>query len=319
MLMYKELEIEVIIPLYNCGKYIEKCISSIEIQSLVKKISILDDGSTDDTFEKTQSLLSTKISLIASEKNNGNLKTINRLLAQTELYYVAFQDADDWCDINRFAMQLEFMQKNNLDFSFTNFVKTTETGEELYKGKINDDTFLNAQNAIDEEENICFASILFKRKIYEHIGGFDSYFNGIGGADVDWYYRIIQAGYKGGILKNPLYYYRNNPVSYTSSVSLDSRKQISVAIARYFFLNRLNANALNYKPSILEINSFIKTQLAEIGFIPKENLKAYIIQLVNDKKISIVPKYLIKYLLMYPIRFKDIKIINYIFYKLFYG
>lgn len=317
--MNKAIEIEVIIPLYNCEKFIEKCISSIESQSLIKKISILDDGSTDGSLEKTQSLRSTNISILASEKNNGNLKTINQLLAQTELNYIAFQDADDWCAINRFAMQLDFMQKNNLDFCFTNFIKTTETGKELYKGKITDDIFLNAKNAIEEEENVCFASILFKRKIYEDIGGFDPYFDGIGGADVDWYYRILQAGYKGGILKTPLYYYRNNPVSYTSSVSLDSRKQISVAIARYLFTNRLNSNDVNYKPSVLEMNSFIETQLVQIGFIPKENLNAYIIQLVNDKKFSTVPKYLIKYLLTYPMRFKDIKIINYIFYKLFYG
>jgi glycosyltransferase involved in cell wall biosynthesis len=313
------MQIEVIIPSYNCEKYIEKCISSVGSQSQVNKISILDDGSTDDTLKKLQLLSSAKVSVLASKINKGNLVTVNQLIMQTESDYIAFQDADDWSDINRFAMQLAFMQENNLDFCFTNFIRTTEGGDELYKGEIEHNTFLNIQNAINEERNICFASILFIRKIYEHIGGFDSYFDGIGGADLDWYYRIIKAGYKGGILKAPLYYYRNNPVSYTSSVSLDSRKQISVEIARYFFMKRLEVNDVNYKPPVSQINNFIKKQLAHIGFIPKENLKAHIVELVNVKKYSVLPKHLIKYLFMHPIKFKDIKIINYILFKLFHA
>ena len=49
--------IGVVIPVYNCKRYIEETIKSIETQPLkVKEIVLIDDGSTDGSSEVCKEL-----------------------------------------------------------------------------------------------------------------------------------------------------------------------------------------------------------------------------------------------------------------------
>ena len=51
----KEVKISIIIPVYNTGKFLEKCLESVIKQSL-KEIEIIcvNDGSTDNSLEILQ-------------------------------------------------------------------------------------------------------------------------------------------------------------------------------------------------------------------------------------------------------------------------
>lgn len=304
--------IEVIIPVYNCEPYIINCIESIENQTVINKISIADDGSTDSVKALLKEYKRNNITYYFNKKNEGNLITVNNLLKNSSSDYIAFQDADDWSDKDRLKYQLEFIEKEGLDFCFTNFIKTTNNGENLYCGYCKDDIITN-ENINEIEPSLAFASIVFKRKIYETIGGFDEYYNYIGGADIDWLYRAFAAGFKGGIVKKPLYYYRNNDVSYTSTVSLDPRKYISVEIARYFYKYRtLNKT----RPPKEDLDDFIVTQLKKINFNGKSNLKDYVVQATLRNHHLRAFKYLTKYLLTKPRSIHDLKLIKYILHKI---
>lgn len=305
-------KIEIIIPLYNCALFIKKCVNSVSNQnSLLAKIIIVDDASIDDSFNIALNL--NNLQLYRNNKNLGNLKTINKLFNYTTAPYIAFQDADDWSAPDRLSKQLDFLNKKKLDFCFTNYIKVdSDAKNELYCGNINSNIIITKENAVEVEALVCFASILMKREVYDKIGGFNSYFNRIGGADIDWYYRAISAGFKGGILKQPLYYYRNNEESYTSTVSLDPRKQISLEIARYFYQN-------NYRTDKLELQKFISTTLVKKDFNKKENLKQFIVQQLKHKKHFDVFTKTISYLLTKPHKVEDIKLLKYIAYKITNG
>lgn len=102
--MYK---ISVILPVYNCEKYISSAIKSILTQSFSNfEFIILNDGSTDRTREIIESISDPRIKLI-NKQNTGYVDSLNYgiRLAQSEL--IARMDADDIALPKRFELQFK--------------------------------------------------------------------------------------------------------------------------------------------------------------------------------------------------------------------
>jgi glycosyltransferase involved in cell wall biosynthesis len=99
--------VSVIVPCYNYGNYIEKCIMSVLLQKLDFDIEILvgDDNSTDDSFNIVKRLKNfyederIKFKIIKHEPNVGEINNTKSLLDSAEGEYIAYLDADDfWID-----------------------------------------------------------------------------------------------------------------------------------------------------------------------------------------------------------------------------
>lgn len=87
--------VDVIIPLYNKAKTIERTISSIQNQTFTDwTVIIVDDGSTDDSAEQVRQIIDDRITLIQQE-NAGPGAARNRGIKEATAEYVAFLDADD--------------------------------------------------------------------------------------------------------------------------------------------------------------------------------------------------------------------------------
>lgn len=113
--------VSVIIPCYNYGNYIEKCIMSVLLQKLDFDIEILvgDDNSTDDSFNIVRRLKKfyenerVKFKIIKHEPNVGEINNTKSLLDSAEGEYIAYLDADDfWIDPLKMSKQIEFMDRN---------------------------------------------------------------------------------------------------------------------------------------------------------------------------------------------------------------
>ena len=86
----------VIIPLYNKENYIEKAIQSVINQSNTDfEIIIVDDCSTDLSYEIAQKCISEKINLIKHSKNKGLSASRNTGILNSRGNYITFLDADD--------------------------------------------------------------------------------------------------------------------------------------------------------------------------------------------------------------------------------
>ena len=93
-------KLDIIIPVYNKEKYLEKCVNSALSQSYAPDTVILaDDGSTDGSAALCDKLAAEneKIKVIHKE-NGGAASARNAGLAISEGDYVGFIDADDWVD-----------------------------------------------------------------------------------------------------------------------------------------------------------------------------------------------------------------------------
>lgn len=103
--------IDVVIPLFNCEKYIISAIASAQIQTAnINKIIVVDDGSTDNGPTLVKQLLQkdNRICLIQGA-NHGPSAARNEGIKFSKAEFIAFLDSDDIWDENKISMQLKAM------------------------------------------------------------------------------------------------------------------------------------------------------------------------------------------------------------------
>ena len=94
-----KIKVSVIVPVYNVGPYIEKCLKSIQNQSLRKiEIIIIDDKSTDNSMEIVRSAAESdsRIRIIKNDHNIGPGPSRNRGIEEARGEYLSFIDSDDY-------------------------------------------------------------------------------------------------------------------------------------------------------------------------------------------------------------------------------
>lgn len=92
--------VSILIPAYNTGAFIGKCLDSVVNQTYQKlQIVIIDDGSIDNTPDICN-LYSEKDNRVEfyTQENQGVAATRNNLLQKVKGDYVLFVDADDWIE-----------------------------------------------------------------------------------------------------------------------------------------------------------------------------------------------------------------------------
>lgn len=117
------VKVSIIVPVYNAGTYINKCIESIRNQTLPElEIIIVNDGSTDESGEICYELaeLDSKIKVIHKE-NEGVSATRNIGINYAVGEYIAFVDADDWCADTMYEDLYKEADINKADMVFCNY------------------------------------------------------------------------------------------------------------------------------------------------------------------------------------------------------
>lgn len=94
--------VSVIIPMYNAGKQISRCITSIAAQTYNDiELVIVNDGSTDDSLIQAENLCDSLVQFkykIISQNNSGqNSARLSGCMAAAG-DYITFIDADDWVE-----------------------------------------------------------------------------------------------------------------------------------------------------------------------------------------------------------------------------
>ena len=100
-------KISVIIPVYNTEKYIEKCLESLENQSMKDfEVIIVNDGSKDNSKNVIKNYIqSSKLNIKYLEKENGGLASArNYGVERATGKYLSFLDSDDYLDKDTFSL-----------------------------------------------------------------------------------------------------------------------------------------------------------------------------------------------------------------------
>lgn len=117
--------VSIIMPSFNTSEYIAEAIKSVIAQTYKDwQLIIIDDCSTDNSDQVIRSfLLDKRILYIKNEKNCGAAISRNRALREAKGKWVAFLDSDDIWLPEKLEKQINFMERNNVHFSYTNYAE----------------------------------------------------------------------------------------------------------------------------------------------------------------------------------------------------
>lgn len=111
------MKISIIIPVYNTGAYLKRCIDSILKQTHENlDIIIVDDGSFQETSDICDSLADLDSRIRVFHKMNEGVSVARNFgLAQAIGDYIGFVDSDDWIKPDMYESMLLKLLQNNVD------------------------------------------------------------------------------------------------------------------------------------------------------------------------------------------------------------
>lgn len=128
--------ISVIIPAYNCEKYISKCLESLISQTYENiEIVIVNDGSKDNTAKVLDDYAEKYNSIKVYHKDNGGV-TSARLygVSQANGEYIGFVDSDDTVESDMYELLYNNAVKYNADISHCGYKMVFPSHVDLYHG-----------------------------------------------------------------------------------------------------------------------------------------------------------------------------------------
>lgn len=127
--------VSIIMPTYNCGKYIGESVQSVLAQTIVDwELLIVDDCSTDDTADRLKPYLDRfpNIHYFCLAVNSGPAAARTEALRVAKGKYIAFLDSDDIWNPEKLEKQICFMEETGAEMSCTAYRQMSEDGEDLH-------------------------------------------------------------------------------------------------------------------------------------------------------------------------------------------
>ena len=166
-------KISIIMSFYNSEESISYSIESLLNQTYRNlEILLIDDGSTDSSYEICKSYLTDKrVKLFKNDKNIGLTKSLNILAKQSTGTFLARQDADDVSDPIRLEMQMQKILDKNAE------VCTTRAYSEYpYKLIPKYSSYIPKKILLKFKNPFIHGTLLIKKDTFLNIGMYDESF-----------------------------------------------------------------------------------------------------------------------------------------------
>ncbi|EDZ96956.1 glycosyltransferase [Limnospira fusiformis KN01] len=166
-------KVSVIIPAYNCDRYIELCVRSALEQTYTDyEIIVIDDGSTDNTRQVIEPYLD--VISYHYQPNQGAAKARNYGCSLARGEFLAFLDGDDFFVPEKLAEQVAHFQKNpSIDLIQSGWMVVDQNSQILAKVT----PWENAP-VLNLETWVLYkcvrpSALIMRREWWEKVGGFD--------------------------------------------------------------------------------------------------------------------------------------------------
>lgn len=125
--------VSIIMPSYNCGRFVAETIRSVLAQTYNNwEIIFVDDCSTDDTITIVSGMRDRdpRIRLYQNKFNLGAAMSRNYAMQEARGRWIAFLDSDDLWEPTKIEKQVRFMEENGYKFSYTCYTEMNEDGRD---------------------------------------------------------------------------------------------------------------------------------------------------------------------------------------------
>ena len=134
--------VSIIVPVYNSEKSLDRCIQSVQNQSLKDfQLILVNDGSEDRSLEicNQYAIHDSRITVI-SQKNSGVTSARNTGLNNAAGEYIAFLDSDDYVDNSMYKTMVNVINDKNADIVTCGFIHVAgnESVRNTYKDEVID-------------------------------------------------------------------------------------------------------------------------------------------------------------------------------------
>lgn len=191
--------ISVLLSVYNDEENIKKSIDSILTQSYKNiELLVIDDGSTDKTYEIISNINDSRLKIFRNKDNLGLTKCLNILIKKSKGQILARQDSDDISLQTRLQVQYNSLYKSQLDACTTRgFVKNTKKAIPRFSH------LLPISFVIKYKNPFIHGTLMIKKNVVLDIGMYDE--NIKYAQDYKLFIDLLKKRYKIKILKNKLY------------------------------------------------------------------------------------------------------------------
>ena len=138
-ILIKMDKVSIIIPVYNCEKFLPQTLDSVLNQTYQDwEAIVINDASTDGSLQKALEYekKDSRIKVYSMNKNSGVATCRNEGIAKSSGRFLAFLDSDDLWAENKLMQQVFFMKKNKAGLSHTSYAFVDENSKPMATGNV---------------------------------------------------------------------------------------------------------------------------------------------------------------------------------------
>lgn len=301
----------IIIPCYNCEKYIEKTLKSIINQTFKNiEVIIVDDGSTDNSVKISENILNNygfNFKIIRQE-NQGVSIARNIGLKNSIGKYVYMIDSDDFIDDDFLEYFYDRLENENLDMAFCGYDMLKENGcisfiyDKSYKYFEDIKTGTEVMKMVfTNKVKLWTGSIVYRRDLLT-INMIEHYYKCSNGEDQEFWMKSLLHSNRVGCINKILSHYlqRENSITHTPSLNRFSVLGATLRVKNYIELNGMSNDLIKY----LKYNKFQKEFICNLTDIAKNSKTIDRMKLItsNKKFNNILKQYRIYSISIWEIR-----------------
>lgn len=221
------LDVAVIIPAFNAGRYVDQALASVAGQTRAPAVVVVaDDGSHDDTIERARGWRDRlPVEVLRLGRNLGPGPARHQAILATDTAMLAMLDADDlWLPDHLETMTASYERIPGL-VTAQEFAWIQGRGIDLARRRAKPPIPTDPQDqlvALLQRNYVSFG--FFPRTLYERVGGFRSF---MGTEDWDLWIRMLRSGARLVVASHPTALHRVR----SGSLSVDPARIVEHGIA----------------------------------------------------------------------------------------
>jgi len=223
--------VSIVLPTYNGAKYLRQSIDSCLNQTYGNiEMIIVDDASMDETPQIIRSYQDERIKYIRHDKNKRLPHALNTGFSKATGDYLTWTSDDNYYAEDAIESMIVSLQTNKtIDFVYANYFIINGNGEVLQSIRVGPTKKLKEENCIGP----CF---LYRRKVYEVIGGYNP--DEFLAEDYEYWIRVFKR-FKMQNLDKFIYWHRLHPQSLTGQYAVEAKDRADRIRDDYFKIHAI--------------------------------------------------------------------------------